>query len=324
VPINNALAAVGVAKQSAKGTPATQPTFLFGATGGKPMVVDIDQPEEQRTLLASRNAAGVNRQKVAHGMNFSCRAHPEMIGLLLYGALGAISSSGTGPTTHTITPGTDLPYLTFWGLYAGSIFRVQDAKIDELTLKLSGPGPIELDLTAWGAIPGYPGSVTPAHDEQNALYYQGGGGLFKEDTSSATPATANVTEGELKISNGVAPLILARSVVPQDVTVAHQSIAPSFTLVPDVLDEWRKIVTGSGSGTTIAEQPVYGSYEEQFVLDANTSIDILCPRVGFACEMPDMDPGGGPASMQMAGVAVNGVSGAVPLTATVKNDITTY
>lgn len=317
------LAAVGVARQAAKGTPAAQPQFFFGLRGGNAITVDLDQSEEERTLAAKRSAPGVNRLKVVHGMQFTARLHPRTIGLLVYGALGAIATSGSGPFTHVETPAGDLPYLTFWGQFAGGIYRVQDCKIDELSIKWDGPGPLEVDVTAWGGVPGYPSSITPVVDEQFADYYQAGGGTFKIDSNSGTPAVAPITKGEIKISNGVEPLILATSVVPQDVIIGHQSIELGLTLVPDDLAHWRAIVTGTDSGTTISEAPVYGSYDQLFVLGTN-SLQVVGNRVAFAADFPEVDPAGGASELELVGTAVLGTAGADALTATVINAHASY
>lgn len=325
MPIIKNLAAVGVARQTAgKGTPATQPDFYHGLRAGTAFEVAITQSEEERTLATGRAAPEVNRERVVHGMKFTARVHPRAIGLYLYAALGSIATVTGTPNTHTITPGADVPYLTFWGLYAGEIKRVQDCKIDQLAIKWSGPGKIEIDVTAIGCIPGFPGSITPVQDEQRAVSYQAGGGTFTMDAASATPAAANITDGQLAINNNLAPLVLATSVVPQDVIIGHQSISPDLTIVPNDLAEWRKILTGSSSGTSISEQPIYGSYEQLFVIDANTSLKLTCLRAAFACPFPSVDPKGGAADIPLTATAVEQTGGGVACTAVVKNAHAAY
>lgn len=325
-PILKNLAAVGIARQtSGKGTPASQPDFFHGLLSGTAFDVTVDQTPEDRTAANNRATIDVNRLKVVHGMKFTCRVHPKVAGLYLYAALGAIASVGTAPTVHTITPASDVPYLTFWGQFAGGIQRVQDCKIDSLTIKWSGPGPLEMDVVAVGCIPGWPGSITPVVDEQFALKYQAGGGIFKEDTASNTPAVAPITAGQIAISNNLTPLILATSVVPQDVLVGNQTIMPDLTTVPNDLAEFRKIITGTGAGTVISENPIYGSYDQKFVLDANTSIQVVCPRTAFAANFPAADPKGGATEVALAGVGLISTDGATPAaTVTVKNTQTGY
>lgn len=326
-PILKNLAAVGVARQTAgKGTAATQPDFFHGLLSGKAFSVEVDQSPEERTAASNRADIDVNRNKVVHGMKFTARVHPKCVGLYLYAALGAIASVGTVPTVHTITPGPDVPYLTFWGQFAGGIQRVQDCKINQLTIKWSGPGPLELEVDAVGCLPGWPGSITPVVDEQFALKYQAGGGTFKASALGASPAVAPITAGQIQISNNIEPLILATSVVPSDVLIGHQSIAPDLTTVPNDLAEFRTIVTGGPSGTTISENPIYGSYDQKFVLVAGTDeIQVVCPRTAFACDFPDADPKGGATEVPLTGVALIGTTGVTPAaTVTLKNAQAAY
>lgn len=324
--LSKALAAVGVAKQSAFGTPATQPTFLFGLRGGSPIKVDIDQEPEERTSATYRGRSDANRNAVIHGMDFKGRAHPGSIGLLLYAALGAIADTGpvSGVYTHTITPGQDLPYLTFWGLFGGAhIYRLQDARIDELEITWDGPKPLEVACKAIGTIPGYPSSVTPTNDEQQATKFAAGGGLFKAAMASSTPVTAPVKAGGIKISNALEPVGLSVSVVPQDVALGNQSYETKLTTVPTDLAPWREIVTGSTGGTTISEAPVFGSYETKFAIDANTDLDITATRIAYKTDLPEADPGGGVAELDLVGEPLK-PSGGNAITCVLRNTIAAY
>jgi hypothetical protein len=325
--LSKSLAALGVAKQSAFGTPAANPTFLMGVRGGSPATVNIDQSPEDRTSMDYRGVSEMNRNSVVHGVEASLRAHPGSIGLLLYAALGAIATTGAGPYTHTITPGTSLPYMTFWGLLggsgAGNIFRVQDCLIDKLEITWDEAKRLEVALTAIGVLPGFPASVTAGTDEQRAASFQAGGGLFKVAMASSTPVTAPVKAGGFAIQNNLTPVQLSTSIVPGDVAIGGQRMETRFTTVPTDLSPWREITTGSTGGTTIAEQPVYGSYETKFIVDANTDLDILATKAAFACALPEADPAGGAAELELVGEPVRPASGAA-FTAVLRNTVTAY
>lgn len=321
---SKALAALGVAKQSAFGTPAANPTYLMGVRGGTPAKVDIDQTPEDRTSMDYRGVSEMNRNAVVHGVESSIRAHAASIGLLLYGALGAIASSGAGPYTHVITPGMALPYLTFWGLFGGNtIERVQDCLIDRLEISWDQAGRLEVALTAIGCGIGFPGSVTAGTDEQRAASFQAGGGWFKASMSTDTPVTAPVKAGGFAIQNNLTPVQLSTSVVPQDVAIGGQRMETRLTTVPTDLTPWREITTGSTGGTTISEQPVYGSYDVKFIMDANTDLNIVAGKAAFACGLPEADPQGGAAELELVGEPIRPVSGAA-FTATLRNAVASY
>lgn len=325
--LSRALAALGVAKQSAYGSPAANPTYLMGVRGGSPATVNIDQTPEDRTSMDYRGVSEMNRNAVIHGVESQMRAHAGSIGLLLYAALGSIATVGTGPYTHTITPGTSLPYLTFWGLLggsgAGNISRVSDCLIDKLEISWDGAKRLEVALTVLGATPGFPSSVTPGTDEQRAASFQAGGGTFKAAMASATPVVAPVKAGGFSIQNNLTPVQLSTSVVPADVAIGGQRLETRLTTVPTDLSPWREITTGSGAGTTIAEQPVYGSYDVKFVMDANTDLQIVATKAAFACALPEADPAGGAAELELVGEPVRPAAGAA-FTATLRNAVASY
>ena len=84
---------------------------------------------------------------------------------------------------------------------------------------------------------------------------------------------------------------------------------------------WRNVVTGSTSGTAVQSTPLYGSLELNFVRGAD-SLKIECANVAFIADMPEANPDGGAAEIELAGIAFR-VAG-TPLTATLVNTQATY
>src|SRR5581483_7645171 len=165
-PVQKRLVAIGLAKQTAKGSPASQPTFYWGVTRGKPANWAIT--EEAVEVTGSNPVfTDVDRTLVVPGADFTSLIHPKAIGLLLYGALGSIATTGAGvPYQHVLTPALDLPYLTFFGkAFGGDYMTVQDVKIDSLEITQNNAGRLFVAATmmgllfAWGATP-----FTPTND----------------------------------------------------------------------------------------------------------------------------------------------------------------
>lgn len=320
--MQSAIALVGVAKQTAKGAAAAQPTFQHGITDGSVLKVDVTQDREEHTS-GSRFSPGVNRTEAIPGAEFTMRAHPKTLGLYLYAALGAISTTGAGPYTHTITLGADLPYLSLFGKQNTDLYRIPDCKIDQLSLSWSGNEPLEVSLQALGCELDVQGTWTPTTDEALASYWTPVGGTFQLDIDGTTLAAAPITGGEIQIANNAQPIMLSGVITPDDIAVGAQTIDVSLEMTPANLNDWRTVVTGSTGGTDVSGTPVYGSFSVAFVNGTDT-LTIACTRVPFLIDFPDADPAGGALTITAAGLVVQPTAGTTPITATVVNGHTSY
>lgn len=320
--MQSAIALVGVAKQTAKGSPAVQPVFQHGITDGSVLKVDITQDREEHTSGA-RFSPGVNRTEAIPGAEFTMRAHPKTIGLYLYAALGAINTTGAGPYTHAITLGPDLPYLSLFGKQNTDMYRIPDAKIDQLSLSWSGNEPLECSVQALGCELDVQATWTPTVDDAIASYWTPVGGTFQLDIDGTTLAAAKVTGGEIQIANNAQPILLSGVITPDDVAVGAQTIDVSLEMTPADLADWRTVVTGSPAGANVQGTPVYGSFSVVFVNGTDT-LTIACTRVPFLIDFPDADPAGGALTITAAGLVVQPTAGTTPITATVVNGQTSY
>lgn len=318
-PIQSAIAQVGVAKQSGKGSVAASPTYAHGVTGGSVMTVEIAQELEERTS-GVRMSPAVNRTGVMPGIDFTGRAHPRSVGLWLYGALGSISTAGS--YTHTITVGDDLPYLTTFGKLGSNIYSVRDLKVDALGFSFENANPVEMSVSGMGTVVGYPGAFNVVTDDSLASYFTAASGTFKLDTDSSTPVTASITSGEINIANALETIMLSGSISPDDVFPGRHETEVSFDVVVANLDDWRILTTGTNSGSSASAAPIYGSFEIAFT----SGTDILkleAAKCAFTTEFPEANPGGGPVTLSLAGLVVQTAAGA-GLTATVTNSVVSY
>jgi hypothetical protein len=319
--IQSAIALVGIAKQTAKGSAAAQPTYAHGITDGAVSKLDISQDREERTS-GTRFAPAVNRTEAQPAADYTCRAHPRTLPLYLYAALGSIATTGAGPYTHVITTGADLPYLSLFGKIGAEILRVPDAKLDELKLSWSGNEPLEVAVTAIGCEVDPQATWTPTTDDSQAAYWTPVGGTFQLDIDGTTLAAAPVTGGDVTISNSAAPIFVSGVITPNDIAVGVQTVDVTLEMTPADLADWRTIVTGTPAGTNVQGVPVYGSFSIQFANGADT-LTIACTRVAFLMDFPDADAGGGAVTVTASGQVVLPAAGS-PLTATVVNTITSY
>lgn len=324
--LQSAIAKVGVAKQTGKGSAASAPEYGHGVTDGSVLNVDVQQDLDDLTS-GSRTSAGVIRTGVMSGQEFTTRAFPGSVGLYLYGALGAKAVTGTapGPYTHVLTPGSgDLPYLTVFGTLDSNIYSVRDFKVDEIGFSFDGTSPVEMNVTGMGTVLGFPVAFTPVTDETSVAYLRTAGGTFSVDVDggSGTAATSRITSGSITMSNNLDPIMLSASIVPDDVFPGRLEVSCSFDIVPDDLNLWRTIVTGSSGGTTASGSPVYGSFSVQFT-DGTNTLTLAATKVAFTTEFPAADPAGGAVTLTLEGIAVQ-PSGGSSITATLVNSVASY
>jgi len=325
-PIQKRLARVGIAKQTAQGENVASPAYSFGVLGGQVLSAEIEQENEEVTS-DSRAVVGQNRLAVTPGADFTMRAYPKSLGLLLYLALGA--KSVTGPVgavySHVFTMAQALPYCTVFGYGAGEYTKVRDAMVDSFELSWEEAGPLEVALTLLGCdleLGLAPWTAT-THDKDAGGKFRAAGGTFKLDAASNVPATAKVRAGAFRVPNALEVSRLSHSVKPSDLISSQVELGMGLTIRPDNMAEWRKIVTGSAAGTAITDVPVFGSFENKFVIDANTDLTIASSRVAFMCDFPESDPSGGPVDLELEGLISEPAAGA-EVTVTLRNDVPSY
>lgn len=322
MPLQKRIAFVGISKQTAKGAAAAAATYGLGVRGGSTLMVDLQQ-ENDAITFASRVSAYDNRLSVTPGAAIQTRAWPRSIGLLLYGALGSINTTGAGPYTHTITPGSSLPYLTFFSQLDTEYHKIADCKVNTLTIGWSERAPVEVDFDLLGITATlYTSSYTTTNDENGQSRFIPPGGVFQVDTSSGTPATAKITGGRITIANNLVPIPLSVATTPDDVFEAEAALDVELRLMPDNTNEWRKLLTGSVGGSTPSGAEIYGSFSTKFTIDAGNDLTITGTRVAFLGDYPEADPSGGPAELTLVG-RIKKPAGAA-LTATLINSVVSY
>ncbi len=328
-PISKLVSYVGLSKQTAKGAGAATPaTFGFGVLDGKIFNVPITQDYSPLTLnggTSDRFPPNVKRTEANPAATFRTRVWPKSIGLLLYAALGAKAVSGTGPFTHTITPDQTLPYLTLFARYGSDYEKLVDVLVDELTISWDERNPLEAALAMLGLTPSLgTAAFTVTSDETTQPFFGPVGGTLQLDTGSGTPAAAQIKAASVKIANAIEPVPLSRAITPDDLVPAQQTVEGTVTLVPNDLSDWKKIVTGSGSGSSLQSTEQYGSLSLKVTIDANNELTLASSRVAFLAEFPDSDPGGGAAELELAFSIVRPTDGSAAFTATLKNQQSSY
>ena len=236
---------------------------------------------------------------------------------------GGAAAGGGSPYTHVITLGETIPYLTAFELKGDNTKPVvRDCKVDELGLAWDGNKPVELTAKLVGTVLSFGTTFEALVDELDTVtYFRPAGGSFKLDVDSDTPVTAALVAGSISIKRAAEPQFYSGDIEAGDVAEGFCTVECSFTVVPADLAEWRTVITGTANGAAVAGDPVYGSFEMAFVKGADT-LTLAADKVAFMCDLPDADPAGGAAKVELAAIAYR--EGTTPLTAVLVNTHADY
>lgn len=331
--INTSIGLIGVALQSGK-TAASAPTFTHGLTGGK--VFQLDRTVENANVACGVRAGTDSYVgEIATGADFETYGYGDVLPLYFYAAMGAIVSAAneeegaTGTYKHVIKLGDVIPFLTFWGRIGNEYMRTDGCKIDTLSLEFEGNAPVDFGVTALGmgaemGLTSIPGGGDPSCFDG---YFVTTNGTFQLDTASDTPASAVVLSGSLELSNSCEAKRAAGHVMPDDVAEGKLTTSGAVTVQPDDLKLYRKLVTGSETGTVPTGDMVYGSFKWEFTHSKNPKMKLMVEgkHVPFTAEFPDVDPEGGAAEMEFSfeDIGITEAGGS-PITVTIINETESY
>lgn len=252
--IQSRITQLGIAKQTAKGTPATTPEATIGLTGGQAFDFTYDQ-KELDTTWSTRGVEAYDRISMVGAVKADAVAMPSSIALLLLLACGTDVVTGSGPYTHTITPANSLPWATFFTLFGTEKQVISDGKVDDLELAFTSTGALSVKITAMGQTWNpYSTWAVAAPERAQGNLLKGVGGVF-----TVNGVTARVESGSIKISNKLVPVIAAYSTTPDDIFESQFTVATSLVVVPDDLSLFRAAVSGSPTAPALATAATGGT-----------------------------------------------------------------
>ncbi len=327
MPLNKRILQVGLAKQSAKGSAATQPVVIYGVESGAAGDVPLTEPDVAVTA-ASRMSAAAVREQIVPGAGFTTLGFSRAIAQLLFGVMGTNVDSGSGdPWTHTLTmPTSDVSWWTFFGRTNTEYLNIADCKIDSVKIDFDMAlikvavvikgCTLTLGAAAW--------TPTNTDDEvtPGALYSTG----QAASTFTLDSVNMRVTKGSIEIANGLAPIIPAYKITPDDFGVGEQTGKISFTIVPDDLAWFKKSITGASGGTAIAQVPYYAVWSVKFLENVTSSthdLTITGARSNLMVAFPPGDPKGGAMEVVVTGSILDPRTGSAGLTAVLRNGLAT-
>lgn len=315
---------LGLGKQPAKGTIATNPTYAFGVESGG---LKLDPQHEGLDLTAaSRARYGSRRTAVKEGAAYQTAAYPGSVGDALMAVLGSVSTTGAeAPYTHVFSLADELPWYTFFEKIASAIFAVKDNKVKSVEFSWTENKPLMISVDADGLIFSKPATFTPTTDETGSIeYLMPVGGTFAWDVDSATPVSGSVKGGSIKFMNANDdPDFYSGSVEAGNIAEGEHTAEVTLTVRPANVDDVMTIITGSSSGTAVAATKVTGSFQVKFV-QGTSSLQFDGTNVDFLMGFPQADGKMGAWEVDLAGVCYMPTGDTAPIVPTLINDVASY
>lgn len=298
----------GVALQKDDHTRAAAPAYVHGLTGGSPFGITR---EASSTSVACGTRADTDGyvSSIEANPNFNTLGYADVIALYYYAALGNIVSSaataadmpaGASPDgyfKHVITMGRALPNLTVWGQVGSDNYGVTEGcKLNNLGCEFTGNEPLAFSVEAIGKDAEFLDADPFTGKDPSCFngYFVPTDGTFQLDTAGSTPEDAVVMSGSVTIGNDCEGSRACGKVFAAEVGEGKCSVSPSFTVVPDNILPYRKMVTGSETGLRPVARIVYGSYHLAFSHseDPNCTLQFDGDRVPFSADFVEVDPDG--------------------------------
>lgn len=236
-------AAIG--KQSAKGTPQTTPKFKLRVTGSvvAPDVQILDLPETDSSFQRSR-AIKVG-SLIGGALEGFIRA--DEYAFLAYLHMGAVSTTGAGPYSHTITAAAQLPYATLYNAFDSTalVSRMSDCRVTELTAAGGAGQALSYSAAVMGLL-GLEGETDPvlAASTFEPLVYP-------NVTVTYAGATTDIVEAFTLRSARAAQVIQGDTgMTASDSVTGRWGVDGTLRVLFETDAIWRNWLTDSTSGTT--------------------------------------------------------------------------
>ena len=339
--VNISIGLVGVAEQPNKSTPASEPQYVHGLTGGSPFGFSRTvEPLSVACGVRSKPGAYVSEAEVAP--NYESYCYADVLGLYLKAMLGkctTVAGTGTeeegngvpvGYYKHTFQMGDLLPYMTIFGqVGSANITVAEGCKLSEAEVGFEGNGPLSLSTTWSGIGADFSKTAMPGDLEPSCFdgQFMPTDCTFNISTDATEAAAAVITQGSFSFNNNVEGFRTIGQVIPSEVMEGALTAGCSVTVIPDDLGLYRRMVTGSATGTEPTGDVVYGSVYAKFIHsdDKAMTLEFSADRVPFNADYFEVDPEGTAGEMEFSCDEIMSVDkDTSPIAVTLVNKVETY
>jgi hypothetical protein len=234
-----------IGKQTGEGTAQTTPKYKGRVTGGavvpQPQVIDL--PETDSSIQRSRSV------KVGQlvGGAFEKFVRTDEYAFLAYGALGANSTSGAGPYTHTATANGAPPFFTIYSAYdtTALVDRYVDCRITELVTRGGGGQALGVTATFLGK--------TSTHGETDPVATPSAVEplVYPHVTVTFDSVTTDIVESfEITSAKVGIPVQGDTGMSVSAISLGRWAVTGRMRVLFETDAIWRKWITASGVGTT--------------------------------------------------------------------------
>lgn len=308
------------------------------------------------TFLASADSAGIDASTSTEAVNLTngmrdttvdryingsestaavtTIATADMIGLLLYAALGKVDTSGeAAPYTHSVKMGEELPDVTFTqqvGSAQAALQVLESCKVNSVTIAAEGTTPpsVQISLagckTRWLDTSAWQG---PAFDIEKGYFRTiGAEVLFSLTDGDATepPASVILNSVNIQIENNASSTSKLGSIEPDLQVEGSAAVTASLQGTTSSTALYRAVKTGSEDGSELAKAIVTGALQVTFPHTVEDwSLVAKLGAVPWTIEAMNVGTEGGPFTLNLStdgAISVDGSS----IEFLLQNDVASY
>ena len=303
----------GAAVQAARGTAAAAPTVSFHASDDSDGISAEKSMDNLALTIGGRSTTVENYIKeVKSTADVKTIGFADTLGMMLYAAMGADTVTGSAaPYAHDIKAGASIPYLTFFqqvGSTSAALQQLKDAKVDEMKMTCEGVAPMGFEFSLAGTNMSY-----LAATEWNGPDFSIADGYFKMADATllfslldgepvAVPAGIVLSKLEIGIKNNLSAQAAMGIVEPIDQQEESADVSVSLEGKSDSTDLYRKVITGSATGTAVTSRVVTGSLQITFQHTVNSAwtFVVKIPAIPWVCDVMGVSTDGGPFDLKMS------------------------
>lgn len=307
-------AAIG--RQTAKGTPQTTPKFKLRVTGDivDPTVQILDLPETDSSIQRSR---AIKVGSLIEG-NLAGFVRADEFSFLSYMQMGAVSTTGAGPYTHTITAATQLPYATIYNAFDSTalVSRMADCRIAGMSVSGGAGQALTYSAQVFGLV-GLEGETDPVLSPSTFEPL-----VYPNVTVTYDSSTSDIVESFTIDSTRAASVIQGDTgMEASDSVTGRWSVTGTMRVLFETDAIWRDYLTGTTTGT--AHSQTINTVPLNILASRNTSSDEVSWDVD-AAEIRNVtlvpDPAGNPLFYDIEWSAFPDATIANTLTVVAKNN----
>ena len=332
--MNKSFARYGFALQDGD-TAASAPAVTFLASGDS---AGIDVSTSTEAVALTNGKRDTTADRIISGSTASAAvttiATADMLGLLLYAALGSIETTGNAsPYTHSIKKGESIPALTFFqqiGASNAALQTLAGCKVDSVAISAQGTTPPSIEITLAGCKAEWLASTTwsgPAFDITDGYFRTTDAEvLFSLTDGNAVepPSTVVLSNVSFNVSNAVQSASRLGKVEPDKQVEGAATVTCSLEGTSDDTSLYRAVKTGSTSGTEVAKTIVTGALQVTFQhTKEDWSFVVKLGAIPWTIEAMSASTSGGPFDLKLStdgAISVDGTS----IEFILENDVESY